>query len=150
MDLDDQIKKVRDSEAYLEKYQKVVLKEKAVEVLDKPVNVKSEDLAELKDLMFGGTPEDQKYLSYLITKLKINPETLTNNEIEDLRKAEFLCKLHDEMAAKTNQETLMRNLRVVYSKDGQRVDDQIFVMSKLKEEYESWASTLKTLLEDLP
>ena len=54
------------------------------------------DLLEIQEKMFANGKNG--YSEYLLTKLKLNPETLTVGEIETLRKIEYLLKWHDEIA----------------------------------------------------
>lgn len=47
------------------------------------------------------------YFEYLLTKLRVNPEAITQPEKEILRKIEYMCKLHDEAAVIAGRETLL-------------------------------------------
>jgi len=70
--------------------------------------------------------KESQYIEYLLTKLRLNPEDLSYSEVDSLRKIEFSLKLHDDVALKLDQPTILaKNMRVVYSNTNTVEEDPI-------------------------
>lgn len=112
---EDAYLRLLDNKTNYESKQKIISKDKIIESREDTASWDREKLSIFRDQLFSDEGSSE-YPEYLMTKLRLNPDELTLSESEYLRKIEFCLKLHDDVALKLKEQTLLgQTLRVVHS-----------------------------------